>query len=162
MARTTDWTPDEMKALLNPSTVRGCVAIESAVLSIYARQTASEQEVGETTESNGVGFSGCDADILSSFAQWIARSRHEPGDRLTGNQMRVAGRKIAKYSRQLCEIANAKLVGKRCVAESLARCQRVPCPECRGSGRVEVQENGEWCEVPCSNGCADYLSGAVR
>lgn len=85
--------------------------VMNAVLCIYARQTADEQASDTTEHQNGVGFSGADAEILSSFAKQIiefraGRSRWAVA--LTPRQMALARKRIGKYARQLWEAAHAK------------------------------------------------------
>ncbi len=66
------------------------------MLAIYEKQTADEKEIKATTEHNGVGFSGCDAEILSSFAeQWIQRGSLSP------RQMEILRKKMQKYASQI-------------------------------------------------------------
>lgn len=74
-----------------------------AITVLYARQTASEKEVGVTREDNGVGFNGSDSRILSSFAQQIAAGR-----RLSEKQLAIAFERLPKYARQLHRIAYPK------------------------------------------------------
>lgn len=78
---------------------------ERAVVAIFNRQTSDEQYRGTTVERNFVGFNGCDAEIMSSFALWIIRGR-----RLTPKQLALAQKKIRKYAGQLVSIANEKEV----------------------------------------------------
>ena len=63
---------------------------------IYEFQTQSEQQVGTTTEANGVGFSGCDAEILSSFARQVNMGRT-----LSTKQMVLLHKKMPRYHRQI-------------------------------------------------------------
>jgi hypothetical protein len=67
-----------------------------AVAMIYTLQTADEQESGTTHNLNGVGFSGCDAEILSSFAKQLAKGRT-----LSAKQMAIVFRKMPRYWRQV-------------------------------------------------------------
>jgi hypothetical protein len=69
------------------------------LLRIYAYQTESEKIIGETTVDNGVGFSGADAHILSSFADQIKNGRQ-----MTEKQMAIIYKKMPRYSRQLVRI----------------------------------------------------------
>lgn len=69
------------------------------LLKIYEFQTEAEQRVGETTEDNGVGFSGCDAHILSSFADQI-----KAGRQMSEKQLAIIYKKMPRYSRQLVNI----------------------------------------------------------
>lgn len=69
---------------------------------IYKYQTEDEKTSEETKHSNGVGFSGADANIMSSFAKQIARRGS-----LSEKQLVIARRKMQKYARQLVRIASA-------------------------------------------------------
>lgn len=74
-----------------------------AVLAIYQYQTDAEQYAGVTTDDNGVGFSGPDAEILTSFANQLKQGRT-----LSTKQMNLAKKKMGKYAGQLVRIANSK------------------------------------------------------
>lgn len=70
------------------------------LMAIFARQTADEQRVEQTTDRNDIGFNSADSEILTSFAkQW--------GDRnwLSDKQMAILQRKMGKYAGQLVRIA---------------------------------------------------------
>lgn len=82
-------------------------AVQRAITLLYARQTAEEQASAVTVEHNGRGFNGADAELLTSFAQQIARGRN-----LTPRQMEFARRKVRKYARQILEVALAKHAAK--------------------------------------------------
>lgn len=71
-----------------------------ALIVIYQHQTDDEQASGLTSHDNGVGFSGCDSEILSSFAVQYQNRRW-----LSPKQMAILFRKIHKYAGQI--IANA-------------------------------------------------------
>lgn len=43
--------------------------LADALLTMYGMQTDDEQIMHSTTHKNGMGFNGCDAGILSSFAR---------------------------------------------------------------------------------------------
>lgn len=73
------------------------------LLAIYACQTSEEQATEATLESNGVGFNGADAGILSSFAEQL---KVKP---LTEKQRIIARNKMIKYAGQLKQIADSKL-----------------------------------------------------
>ena len=66
------------------------------MLKIYSYQTASEQASQHTHELNCVGFSGCDAEILSSFSQQVERGRT-----LSPKQMAIVFKKMPRYWKQL-------------------------------------------------------------
>ena len=93
------WTKEEIREGLRTSAAWR----NNAVVAIYAYQTADEQASGATRHSNGVGFSGCDSGILSSYAQQIKKGRT-----MSVKQAAIIAKKILKYSRQLAEIANMK------------------------------------------------------
>jgi len=75
------------------------------LMRLYEYQTEEEQEVGMTREYNDVGFSGCDAEILSSFARQVQNHRAEVNPRyrnpLSPKQLEIVKKKIPKYHRQL-------------------------------------------------------------
>lgn len=82
-------------------------AVCRGILAIYAYQTAEEQSMGVTVSDNGVGFNGCDAEILTSFAkQFKARGF------LSRKQVALGRKKIRRYWRQLSVIAEAKKAEK--------------------------------------------------
>ena len=70
------------------------------LLTIYSYQTTEEQNVGHTKEYNGVGFSGIDSDILSSFAEQYLEKGW-----LSTKQMNCVKKYLPKYARQLIEIS---------------------------------------------------------
>ena len=67
-----------------------------ALVTIYARQTSQEQAMGQTTENNSVGFSGCDSEILSSFAE-----QYKKWNRLSEKQMVLVFKKMPRYWKQI-------------------------------------------------------------
>ncbi|HEY0819782.1 MAG TPA: hypothetical protein VGD46_13445 [Rhizobacter sp.] len=81
------------------------LAVQRAIVAIYRFQTASEQSCGQTTDANGIGFSGCDAELLSSFAQQLQAA---PDATLSPKQMLYARKKIRRYWNQLRLIAESK------------------------------------------------------
>lgn len=107
-------TVETIKTLLETSNA----AVERALQVIYERQTSDEQVIGTTKHVNGMGFSGADAEILSSFACQVNRKvgQHNDylgrpaklGETLSPKQMILARKKIAKYARQLLEVSQAK------------------------------------------------------
>jgi len=66
------------------------------VVRIFENQTADEQNVGDTVENNGIGFTGVDAGILSSFAKQIMKGRS-----MSLKQQAILFKKMPKYSGQL-------------------------------------------------------------
>lgn len=73
-----------------------------ALSRIYEYQTTAEQTAGHTRDLNGVGFSGADSEILSSFADQLLRGR-----KMSEKQMVIIHRKMPKYARQLMRIADS-------------------------------------------------------
>ena len=71
-----------------------------AILVLYYRQTESEQAMEQTTVKNGVGFTGFDAKILTSFATRLLSGRS-----LTEKQTAVAFRRLPKYATQLYNLS---------------------------------------------------------
>ena len=67
---------------------------------IFEMQTADEQVCEETREHNGVGFTGVDAEILSSFAKQVNKGRF-----MSKKQMAIIYKKMPKYAKQLMLIA---------------------------------------------------------
>ena len=66
------------------------------MMRVYANQTADEQAVEDTKYHNGIGFAGCDATLLSSFAKQVERGRT-----LSSKQMSYVFKKMPKYAAQL-------------------------------------------------------------
>ena len=92
------WTEEEIKNLIqNNDTV-----LYNALLKLYNCQTMDERQLGETNVSNGIGFNGADAPILTSFAQFLKRTGF-----LTPKQKQLCRNKLKKYNRQLTKLANA-------------------------------------------------------
>lgn len=82
-----------------------------ALAVIYQHQTALEQEQGATKEDNGVGFTGLDAEILTSFAKQYRRWRARPvgsgySHPLSTKQMALLKRKMPKYAEQLLRVTD--------------------------------------------------------
>jgi hypothetical protein len=78
-------------------------ALFRAIIKIYERQTLDEQEAEETSERNGVGFSGCDANILSSFAKQLIVKGY-----LSPKQITIARKKMPKYWKQIQSLIEEK------------------------------------------------------
>lgn len=104
-------TTTYFKKMLSTST-KWAVA---GMVKIYEYQTADEQNTEETHESNGVGFSHCDANILTSFSKQVGR-----GWNLSPKQMALVFKKMPKYARQLIEHADTEKVNKAILARRAA------------------------------------------
>ena len=83
-------------------------AVLRAVVAIYKLQTDEEKNAETTKESNGRGFTGVDAPILSSFAKQILQR-----GTLSHKQLDMARRKMMKYWRQLAAIAECNDLRKQ-------------------------------------------------
>ena len=92
------WTIEEIRELLKESDK----AVARAILAIYNRQTEDEQTIKETTDHNGIGYNGVDANFMSSLAQF-----YQSKGFLSAGQLKYGRKAIMKYAGQLTEIANA-------------------------------------------------------
>ena len=70
-----------------------------ALVAIYSQQTDREQASAATIEDNGVGFTGVDAEILSSFAK-----QYQVRHRLSPKQLKLVMRKMPKYAGQIRQL----------------------------------------------------------
>jgi len=66
------------------------------MLRIYSYQTPDEQATLATRNLNNMGFSGCDAEILSSFSEQVQRGRT-----LSPKQLSIVFKKMPRYWKQL-------------------------------------------------------------
>ncbi len=89
------WTKEKIQHLIDTRDK----AVIRALIQIYHRQTASEQNAQSTTDANGVGFCANDAQFLTDVAQ-KAQKYH-----LTERQIAAVRPRIRRYWRQLLEIA---------------------------------------------------------
>jgi len=78
-----------------------------AIVKLHERQTIDEQNNQTTKESNGIGFNGMDATILSSFANQI-----HIGRTLSQKQLAIAFKKLPKYSRQIIEMISVDKIAE--------------------------------------------------
>lgn len=70
---------------------------------LWERQTPFEQEAHVTTVDNHQGFSGYDAEILTSFRNQLARY-----GKLSDRQWEIAHKRLARYAGQLVRVADEK------------------------------------------------------
>jgi hypothetical protein len=77
---------------------------------LYKLQTAEERTAEKTSLYNGVGFTGYDAQLLTSFAKqvyrWESESQHMFLSPLSPKQMTILRDRLQKYSKQLVDILN--------------------------------------------------------
>jgi hypothetical protein len=99
-------TKAEIVALL----ARNDKAIGRALVVLNERQTQDEQRSQDTKYHNGIGFTGADARMGTSMAQFFAaRGYLSPKQLAYWRKPNVRGvARIAKYAGQLLEIANQK------------------------------------------------------
>jgi hypothetical protein len=76
----------------------------NGMLIIYGKQTLSEQATDQTHENNSVGFSGVDAEIMSSFSKQV-----QSGRTLSPKQMAIVFKKMPKYWEQLWDNCKDKI-----------------------------------------------------
>jgi len=107
MANLTNWDRPSIIRLLETNDR----AVEKALLVLLEKQTASERSSEVAIETNGVGFSGFDAEIFTSFAKQV-----RDGKRLSRAQLLVCrkptrgGIKIGKYWKQLLDEIQSRQV----------------------------------------------------
>jgi hypothetical protein len=89
------WTKDDIKQLLATNDA----AVLKAMLRIFEYQTFYEQQAEHTQDYNGVGFSGVDGEILSSFTK-----QFQTRGFLSPKQMTIARKRMQKYANQLLAI----------------------------------------------------------
>lgn len=97
------WTKESMQAMLAANDKAVC----KGLMVIYGNQTADEQAAAITAEDNGIGFNGTDAEFMTEMAKFYTQH-----GRLTDGQMVWVRKKLMKYWRQLCEVANANEAAK--------------------------------------------------
>jgi hypothetical protein len=91
------WNKDNIRELLEQSNK----AVLRGILVIHSLQTDSEQASHTTHIYNGVGWTGYDAEFMSSLADQIRDKGF-----LTEKQMVYARKRILRYAGQLAKVAN--------------------------------------------------------
>jgi hypothetical protein len=76
-------------------------ALGRALVLIFNRQTSTEQASNTTSQNNGRGFNGMDADFGSSVAKKFMHY-----GRMTPRQTRAVAKMLLKYAGQLAEEKN--------------------------------------------------------
>jgi len=66
------------------------------MLKIFEFQTRDEQDSERTHELNGIGFTGVDGEIMSSFSKQVLKGR-----KLSEKQQKILFKKMPKYAVQL-------------------------------------------------------------
>jgi hypothetical protein len=128
------WTPARIRAKILESDTM----LERSIVKIFERQTTDEQQLDITVERNGVGFTGFDAEFLSSLAKRIIDGRH-----LTQPQIAIARLRMVKYAKQLSKIIaedsrdpsqSYHRVGAVQPHPTGRHIHRSDCPDCSGTG----------------------------
>jgi len=117
-------TKEEFITLLNTYNI----IVERTLAVLFANQTLEERHSEHTIENNGVGFTGIDGEILSSFSRQMIEKegRGVPaGHRLTPGQLAVCRKvgasgvhKLGKYWKQIQAAIAAKEAAKANAAGS--------------------------------------------
>jgi hypothetical protein len=97
-----DISKKELKTYIQTRLHEDKQAIRTLIL-IFSKQTRDEQQTEQTTIHNNIGFTGVDAEILSSFAKQY-QTRHF----LSPKQLIVLKRIIAKYWQQVIDETTVK------------------------------------------------------
>lgn len=95
----TVWTKSKIQSLVTNNEKAAIRALKV----VYANQSDFEKEVGTTVADNGIGFTGSDAELLTSFAKQYQRAGF-----LTNAQLAILKFRIKKYWRQLLKAVEAK------------------------------------------------------
>lgn len=74
-----------------------------ALLRIYDNQTENEQRAENTSQLNGMGFTGSDGQILSSFAKQLSTKQY-----LSVRQVEILMPKMKKYWKQILVISDVQ------------------------------------------------------
>lgn len=105
-----DYKKQEIQDILGPQDsmlFKHDMAKLKALLWIYNNQEPEEKADGYTKIFNGIGFTGIDGKILSSFAEFFKKNYF-----LSPKQMEILRKKMPKYWKQMLWIANAELKDK--------------------------------------------------
>ena len=83
-----------------------------ALMVVYEKQTSREKAEGVAADTNGVGFNGQDAQLLTAFAQQVERWDDQPAKHyaspLSPRQMAVVMRRMKKYASQIIDHMGSK------------------------------------------------------
>lgn len=74
-----------------------------ALLALYARQTADEQQGAHTNTHNAMGFNKFDAEFMTSLVAFYKQTGF-----LTPGQLAALKKKLGKYAGQLLKVAQQK------------------------------------------------------
>ena len=75
----------------------------SAMVAIFKVNQTSDERADERTKwNNGIGFNGCDAEILSSFSRQVLHGRT-----MSPKQQVIITKKLPKYAKQVEQLINS-------------------------------------------------------
>jgi hypothetical protein len=94
-------TKIQVKSFIKGKLAKDPKWIQNALLKIFEKQTDDEKLIEATTDHNGVGFTGVDAEILSSFAKQLKTKGY-----LSNKQMQLLSKKMPKYWNQIYKISD--------------------------------------------------------
>lgn len=86
---------------------------KASLLKIMDNQTEDEQRQEDTSEANGIGFTGTDGHILSSFANQLMTKKY-----LSPRQMEILMPKMKKYWKQILVISDIEKLNNLIIAEA--------------------------------------------
>jgi hypothetical protein len=167
------------KAIMVP-TAKALKALVRGLMVVYRNQTLDEQSAKSTNHSNGIGFTGTDANILTDFAEtvmgigsWTHRetgktyARKGPKDLSTGQAV-VLRKLMVKYAAQIAKTVNMEREIEESEMESVKAEQEAERRneayfEERGSCTVDRHEEALMAIDPQTNGegLSLYLEAAV-
>ena len=84
----------------------------NALMKIYEFQTEEEQKFHTTVFHNKVGFTGADAEILTSFAQHYEKRKF-----LSPKQLVILQKKMKKYHNQILKVSDLHKLDNMILAE---------------------------------------------
>lgn len=90
-----------VKAFVKEKLSTSPVWAKQALLRIYELQTSDEQRMQGTIYHNGVGFTGTDGRILTSFAKQLLKTGY-----LSDKQMQLLMKKMPKYWIQVVKVSD--------------------------------------------------------
>jgi hypothetical protein len=91
------WSREEIETMIQNQDA----AVERAMVAIWERQTADEQETQGTRHHNGRGFAAWSARSGTYYANWVRSGR-----RLTGKHLAKARKIALHHAGQLTDFAN--------------------------------------------------------
>lgn len=104
---------DAIKALLLRSDHIGAIAITTAIVRLYARQTGDEQNRGTTVEQNGRGFNAFHAKDGTYMAQYaLGATRYCPKGVITTAQWDNEVAKLKRGEKSPIRIINGRFLDK--------------------------------------------------